>query len=178
MDWSKVADVVGGAAPIVGTIFGGPVGAAAGGIISGICSLFGADPKDPADLLAKIQADPDAVLKLREFELRNKVELEKVALESDRMHLQDISDARSREVAGIQATGKRDAFLYVLATSVVIAFGAICFVLIYEPIPEGANQVVLLLFGGLVAGFTQVMNYFFGSSKGSKDKTNLMALKK
>jgi hypothetical protein len=37
------------------------------------------------------------------------------------------------------------------------------------------SQVVYLLFGGLVAGFTQVIAYFFGSSKSSSDKTKLLA---
>ena len=34
----------------------------------------------------------------------------------------------------------------------------------------------LPLLGGLVAGFTQVLGYFFGSSKSSSDKTKLLAL--
>ena len=177
MDWSKVADVVGGAAPIVGTIFGGPVGTAAGGIIAGICSLFGADPSDPGDLLAKIQADPEAVLKLREFELRNKVELEKVALESDRLRYQDISDARGREMEITKVTGKRDKFQYALAAVIMIGFLTMVYFVL-----AGGTKIETALAGTLVgyvsAKADQVVVYFFGSSKGSSDKTNLLAIKK
>ncbi len=177
MDWSKVADVIGGAAPIVGTIFGGPVGTAAGGIVAGICSLFGADPSDPADLLAKITADPEAVLKLREFELRNKVELEKVALESDRLHMQDIADARGREMEIAKITGKRDKFQYALAGAIILGFLTMVYYVLV-----GGTQIESALAGTLVgyvsAKADQVVVYFFGSSKGSADKTNLLAARK
>ena len=177
MEWGDVAKTIGKIAPLVGAAVGGPVGMAGGGIVSALCAMFGSDPNDPAALDAAILADPEAALKLREFELNNQVELQKLVLEGDRLDMQDRSSAREREARIVEKTGKKDAFLYFLAFSVVCAFGALCFVLIYVPIPAGANQVVLLLFGGLVAGFTQVMNYFFGSSKSSSDKTAIMAAK-
>jgi hypothetical protein len=37
------------------------------------------------------------------------------------------------------------------------------------------SPAVYMLFGALSAGFGSVMQYFFGSSKGSADKTQLMA---
>jgi len=181
MAWEDIAKVVAKAAPLVGSIFGPAgtaIGAGAGGLIAGVASLFGADPDDPEDILMKMQGDPEAQLKLVEFQNRHRERLEELAIEKDKLNMQDRIDARARERGIVQATGKKDYFLYMLAALVVAGFGAICFILVYEPIPEGANQVVLLLFGGLVAGFTQVMNYFFGSSKGSADKTALMAVKK
>jgi hypothetical protein len=180
MAWEDVAKVVSKAAPLVGSLFGPAgtaIGAGAGGLIAGVASLFGADPEDPEDLLLKMSTDPESHLKLVEFQNRHREKLEELAIERDKLDIQDRADARARERSVVTATGKKDYFLYVLAVAVVVAFGAICFILVYEPIPEGANQVVLLLFGGLVAGFTQVMNYFFGSSKGSADKTALMAVK-
>ena len=43
---------------------------------------------------------------------------------------------------------------------------------------EGSNEVVFMLFGALATGFGTVLQYFFGSSKSSSDKTQLMALGK
>ena len=40
----------------------------------------------------------------------------------------------------------------------------------------GNNPVLDILFGGLVSGFATVLGYFFGSSKGSADKTHLLTL--
>jgi hypothetical protein len=39
------------------------------------------------------------------------------------------------------------------------------------------NALVMLLIGALISGFTQVLSYFFGSSKGSSDKTKMMSAK-
>lgn len=178
MGWEDVAKVVSKAAPLVGSLFGPAgtaIGAGAGGLIAGVASLFGADPNNPEDILMKMQADPETQLKLVEFQNRHQEKLEELVLEKDRLHMQDRADARLRERSIVQVTGRRDYFLYFLAISVVIGFAAICVVLMIHPIPSGANEVVLLLFGGLVAGFTQTMSYFFGSSRGSAEKTALLA---
>jgi hypothetical protein len=176
-DWSKIATTVGKAAPILGTIFGGPVGTAAGGVVAAVCSLFGADPADPDDLLAKITADPDALIKLKEFELANRAELEKIALERDRLIYQDISDARGREMEIAKVTGVRDRFQYALAGAIIIGF----LVMVYFVI-VGGSKIESALAGTLVgyvsAKADQVVVYFFGSSKGSADKSVMLAAKK
>ena len=48
--------------------------------------------------------------------------------------------------------------------------------MMFATIPDQSSQAVGILFGGLVAGFTGVVQYFFGSSKSSQDKTRLMAI--
>jgi lipopolysaccharide export LptBFGC system permease protein LptF len=72
-------------------------------------------------------------------------------------------------------TGKKDLNLYILAWTVVGGFFALCAILMEVSLPEGSSQIVYLLFGGLVTGFTQVLGYFFGSYKSSNDKTKLLA---
>jgi hypothetical protein len=89
--WGNIAGVVGKVAPILGTVLGGPVGAAAGGVVSAVCSLFDVDPEDPAapgKLEAAIKADPEAALKLRQFQLENQTELVRLAMKQDEMYLQ------------------------------------------------------------------------------------------
>jgi len=176
-DWSKVASIIGKSAPLLGTIVGGPIGTAAGGVVAALCSLFGADPASPGDLLEKIQQDSEAALKLKQFEMENKVELEKIALERDRLRYQDIADARSRESAIVRATGKRDKFQYALAGAIILGFLAVVYCVI-----AGEAHVESALAGTLVgyvsAKADQVVVYFFGSSKGSADKTAIMAAQK
>jgi hypothetical protein len=62
MDWKDIASTVGKAAPILGTLLGGPAGAAVGSIIA---SALGTG-NDPAEVERAIAADPQALLKLRE----------------------------------------------------------------------------------------------------------------
>ena len=165
MDWKELGkDIIQGGAPLLGGLLGGPGGAAAGALVA---SLFGADPDDPKDIAFKMSADPDAYVKLKEFELKNEVQI-------TGMYLQDVQSARDREVEITKATGKRDVNLYVLAWVVVAGFFILTGILMFVNIPEGTSGVANLLFGALVAGFATVLNYFFGSSKGSADKNALL----
>ena len=167
MDWKGLGkEIVGKGAPALGSLLGGPVGNAVGGLIA---SVFGADPDDPDDIYEKLSADPDAIVKLKELEANHRERITE-------LYLADIQSARGREVELTRATGKRDINIYVLAWTVVAGFFLLAGVLMVVPMPEGTNQtVVTLLFGGLVSGFSTVLAYFFGSSKSSADKTQMMA---
>lgn len=189
MDWGKVASTVGKVAPLVGTAFGGPLGTVAGGVVSAVCSLFDVDPNDPAapEMLDQaIQTDPNAALKLREFQLNNKVELEKIALQRDQAYLADRQDARARQVAVEKATGKKDVNLYILAYMFVFGFFVTIIIMTWlslagrlpADMPQYVTFLLGSLFGALTAGVTSVVQYFFGSSKGSSDKTALLAGRK
>ena len=177
MEWKDVGSAVKKFAPLLGTAIAGPAGGAVGGIISLITSAFGIkdeDP-DPGKLLEAITTDPDAAVKLRQIEADTKIELQKIVLEHDRMALADRADARTREVRIVQATGKKDYNLYFLAWSVIVGFFALCGILMNVPLPSGSSEVVFMLFGALATGFGTVLQYFFGSSKSSTDKTSLLA---
>ena len=47
----------------------------------------------------------------------------------------------------------------------------------FRQLPQGSNDVVFMLFGALASGFGVVLQYFFGSSKSSSDKTKHLVLK-
>ena len=182
MEWSKVINLVKGAAPLLGTAIGGPAGTVVGGLAGGAISLIGQafgveDVEDPEQIYNAIKADPEAVIKLKQIELDHKIELQKLALEIDRAYLQDVQNARQRQVEVEKTTGKKDINLYFLAWTIVCGFFGLTVVLIWHELPDDSTGVVFLLFGALVAGFTQVINYFFGSSKSSGEKTRLLALK-
>jgi len=80
MEWKDIADTVKGAAPLVATVLGGPAGAAAS-VIGGIASLFGSEP-EPDKIAEAIKADPEAMIKLRQFESQNRTELAKLSIQS------------------------------------------------------------------------------------------------
>lgn len=71
MDWKDISGAVGKAAPILGTLLGGPAGAAVGGLIA---SALGTS-NDPGDVSAAL-ASPDALVKLREIETKRQVDLQ------------------------------------------------------------------------------------------------------
>lgn len=178
MDWSKVGKLVKSVAPILGTVIGGPAGGAVGGVISLVADAFGVkDTTDPKAIYEAIKTDPEAVVKLRKIEMDNKTELKRIALASDEAHLKDVQNARTREVELAKATGKTNINLYILAWVVVSGFFGSFVLLIFAELPESSGQAVFLLCGALIAGFGSVMNYFFGTSKSSGDKTALLAMR-
>lgn len=74
MDWKDIAGTVGKAAPLLGTLLGGPAGTAVGAIIASTLGTGGS----PAEV-AQALANPDAMVKLREVEARRQVDLEGLA---------------------------------------------------------------------------------------------------
>ena len=93
------------------------------------------------------------------------------------MHFQDVASARKREVDTTEATGKRDINLYILAWTVVVLFFALVATLMFIDLGENTGPVNQL-FGAIAVGFGTVLQYFFGSSKSSNEKTALLAANK
>jgi hypothetical protein len=130
--------------------------------------------KTEEEYVSLIKADPDAFVKLREVELTHKVELQKLALQQEQMYVDDVKSARTREVDVVKATKEKDWFLYGLASLVVVGFFSVLVVLMFVQLPKDSTGTVQLLFGALSMGFGGILQYFFGSSKGSADKTLMM----
>lgn len=176
MEWKDVGSKIADAAPLLGSLFG-PVGTGIGAGIKLLASAFGLKESEttPEKINALLSTDPTAALKLAEIESSNKIELQKLVIEAERMRLADVADARGREVKIVQSTGGRDWNLYALAWLVVFGFFLLCYALMRVSLPAGSNEVVFMLFGSLATGFGTVLQYFFGSSKSSSDKTALLS---
>lgn len=92
MEWKDVANAVGKAAPILGTLIGGPAGAVIGGLVA--AGLGTANTPDAVSVA--LAADPDAAVKLRQIEADQAVQLRQLAM-------QDAANALTAETARIQA---------------------------------------------------------------------------
>jgi hypothetical protein len=64
--------------------------------------------------------------------------------------------------------------LYILAAIIIIGFFTVLGLLLFKPIPEANQRVLDMLLGALVTCFIAIVMYWFGSSKGSADKTEMM----
>lgn len=92
MEWKDVAKVVGEAAPVLGTLIGGPAGTVIGGLVA---SALGVS-NSPDAVSAAIAADPDAAVKLKQIEADQAVQLRQLAM-------QDAANALTAETARIQS---------------------------------------------------------------------------
>lgn len=62
----------------------------------------------------------------------------------------------------------------VVAGAVVLGLFAIIVAILVWPIPDTATEAVLLVVGALLTSLQQIVSFFFGSSKSSKDKTKAL----
>ena len=68
----------------------------------------------------------------------------------------------------------KELFMYVLAGLMVVSILTIIAILIYVELPTANKDMLYMVIGALISAFTTVISFFFGSSKGSADKTELM----
>jgi len=170
--WGSIKKTVAKVAPILGNAILPGVGGIAGALLA---EALGVE-NDPEKIdIALTNATPEQIAKIKELEYAHKEKLITLGLEKDRLYLADVQSARQREISIVQATGKKDINQYILAWTIISAFSLLCSFLLFNSIPTGQSDVVYLLFGGLVSGFTTVINYFFGSSKGSADKNVMLS---
>jgi hypothetical protein len=101
VDWKDIAPILGKAAPILGTLFGGPAGAALGGLVS---SVLGTD-NTPDAIKTAIATDPQAALKLAQFESDNKVKLQQMLL----THADNEIAAQTAQLQAVNATMQAEA---------------------------------------------------------------------
>ena len=106
---------------------------------------------------------PDERVMLQEFAVRN--------FEAE---VQDRASARSRE-AIVAASGGNDILFKIVGFGVTGAFlMVIGGTLGLWEIPEESQRLFDMGFGAVVTAFASVVSYYFGSSAGSKTKTQMM----
>ena len=71
----------------------------------------------------------------------------------------------------------KDAYMYGLGALVVIGFFALLIMVFVYELPSLNREVGLMAIGALIGQFNSIITYFFGSSKGSSDKTDLLTRK-
>jgi len=124
------------------------------------------------------KADADKA-KFALFELQQKGELQDLNNEFQLKieEFKDRANARDNQSKREQATGHADYFLYILATWCVIAPIGIISYLLYKGLPTVEPGVAALIGGfvGIIIGeYKTITGYFFGTTKSSKDKTDMI----
>lgn len=126
MDWKDLEGVVGKAAPLIGTLLGGPAGTTVGALVS---SVLGVD-NSPDEVHKALEADPDKLLKLREAELQQQQQLQQLMVESETKRMTEVNETIRAELASGDRFKSywRPLFGYVMA----ITWGAIMLAATYQ----------------------------------------------
>lgn len=163
----KAKSVIASIAPTLGTALGGPFGGLAGGILA---KALGGESSVQAEETSGIveAASGETILKVREAELLFKAEMKRLDISEDQLVYADIADARKRDSAlGGDRMTKLLAFM-VLGSFIAMAFSVLFKLTVAESTLAGT------IIGYMSAKAEQVIAFYFGSSRGSKDKTEAL----
>ena len=158
---NELLKLLGNIAPTLATAVAGPAG---GLVVSAIASKLGVT--DTVDAVAKaIAGDPEAALKLAQ------IDLEKIKAD-----YANTADARAMQVAALNQTdvfSKRFTMYLTSFWSVAAAIyvGFITFTVIPDKNVRFADTILGFILGTVIA---TMLNFWFGSSDGSKKKTEVL----
>lgn len=149
-----------GVAPVLATAVAGPAGGAAVGWIASKLGI----PDDTIEGVTKaLTGNPEMAMKLKELDL-----------EYAKMDAQDRDSARKAyaQVATSEHATKLDKVVVpVLALGVVGLAFTLIGVLMFVNTPQDQQQIIIFALGFITSAAGQVLSFYFGSSQGSKDKT-------
>jgi hypothetical protein len=132
----------------------------------------------------KPDMSPEDIIRLKTAEMEHEEELMRLRIEDDKLdlaelelRLKDTDSARDREVR--ISTSENAPLLNKIVTPVLalsillltfILFGIVMFD--NNPVESSRKDILIYILGVLSAISTQIVSYYFGSSQGSKDKSD------
>jgi hypothetical protein len=168
MSWK---DIVKSVAPVIGTALGGPLGGIATKAISS--ALFGEDEKLEGKALEKkialaVSSNPDALLKLKKADQDFETRMAELGVDLKKIAADDRNSARDLQKS------TKSLIVPTLAVLTVGCFFAVVFWVLSGKVTLESTLLGFVL-GQVSSKAEQVYNFFFGSSAGSKSKTEHLA---
>ena len=154
-------------APSIATAVGGPLAGMATRAISE--ALLGKPDGTEDELLeAAKNATPEQLLALKQAEQNFVIRMRELDVDLERIANQDRNSAREREVKTGDHTPK------LLAAAVTFGFFGVLFWMIANGLPANGGEAMLVMLGTLGTAWGAIVSYYFGSSAGSREKTQAM----
>lgn len=162
MDWKKI---VGTVAPTLATALGGPM---AGTAVKFLAGQFLGDDNATEDQVAAFVkgADPETLLKLKQADQEFAVSMERIGVDVFEIEANDKKNARNEH--------KLSKMPALLSISLTFFIAGIVYMLFMMDIPEGAREVMFMLLGVVVKEWGGAMQYWFGTTRSSAEKSQLI----
>lgn len=155
--------------PMLGTALGGPFGGIAAGFIAEKLGLEGKTVDAVTKALSdnKMTADQVTAIRLAEIDFTKFLAQNEITLAQ--LEVTNTQGAREMQMTVKSKTPD------ILAVIIVTGFFGILITMMMGLLTATDQQALLILLGSLSAGFGAVLNFFFGSSRGSQNKDILLA---
>lgn len=161
------------AAPMLSAAIGGPFGAMAAKLAVEALGDPSSKPEDLPTLMAS--ARPEQIAALKQAEMDFKARMTELGYNNEQklaaLVVEDRKSAREMQ------TSTRSRIPGVLAVLVVLAWGLVQWFLLTHVVDPSMRELVARVLGTLDGALMVVLSFYFGSSHGSQQKTELMASK-
>jgi len=162
MDWKKTLSSI---APTIATALGGPFAGAATKFIGD--KLLGNENASEQEISEVILgASSSDLAKLKELDLEFKAKMQELEVDVFEIQAGDKRDARKNH--------KRSDMPAMLSIVLTLIVCVIVYLLFYIEPPEGAREVLYMLLGMVLKEWGGAMQYWFGTTRSSSDKTELL----
>ena len=162
--------LLGQLAPTIATALGGPLAGVAVKTLSN--ALFGhEDATEDQISEAMASATPDQLAAIKKIDADFKVQMKSLDIDLERISAGDRDSARQMQ------RETKDWVPKVLAIVITLGFFGILIWMLLKGMPQTGTEALLMMLGALGTAWTGVINFYYGSSAGSKAKTDAMNTK-
>ena len=178
MSWEKIGKTIGQVAPMLGTLLAPATGGASLAIGAMVASVLGVE-NTPEAIDLHLQQNPDALLKLKELEYKEQDSLRTQVLALAKLEADKYSKAHDTYQVKNDMADK--VALQIIARNLpLIGLLVIANIFIVWEFKDNATLIAIasniigISIGNLFAERQAIVNFFFGSSLGSKQKAHQM----
>lgn len=168
MDWKATLKTL---APTVATALGGPLAGAAVSALGGILGLPDATPDTVAKAIQDGQLTPDHIAEIRKLELQYQSDEKERGFKYAELAFKDRDSARTSNVSGgVQK------YLFWLSLALLIGSLGTEVLVLFKGYPSDIPEIIVgRVLGLLDAVAMMVMTYWYGTTNGSAQKTELLS---
>ena len=160
--------LLGQLAPTIATALGGPLAGVAVKTLSN--ALFGhEDASEDQISEAMASASPDQLAAIKKIDADFKVQMKSLDIDLERISAGDRDSARQMQ------RETKDWVPKVLAIVITLGFFGILIWMLLKGMPQTGTEALLMMLGALGTAWTGVINFYYGSSAGSKAKTDALS---
>jgi hypothetical protein len=162
--------LLGQVAPTIATALGGPLAGVAVKTLSNV--LLGHENGSEDDVKSSLAiASPDQLAALKKIDADFKVQMKELDIDLERIAAGDRDSARKMQ------TETKDWVPKLLAIVITLGFFGILVWMLVQGMPQTGTEALLMMLGALGTAWTGVVNFYYGSSAGSKAKNDILAAK-
>ena len=167
MDLSKIGGLLAQVAPTVATALGGPLAGLAVKTLSE--AMFGHQDGSESEVSAALMnATPEQLQKLKEIDASFKARMKELDIDLERIAAGDRDSARNMQMH------TNDWIPRAMAIMVTFGFFGILAWLLIKGVPPSGSETLIYMLGALGTAWTGIVQFYFGSSAGSKAKTDAL----